>query len=163
MKLPADLQQHDPADTIRPLRPPWAIAEWAFAARCDGCQACVRACREGVLKRGADGLVEADFRFGGCDFCGACLAACDRGALRRELRSTTRAFRFAIAIGTDCLARAGEPCRTCQDFCDSFAIRFDTGGQGPVVLDNCSGCGACVGPCPVGSIKLYRPTSPGSA
>lgn len=155
------------ADDSRPApRPPWAIAEWAFVGRCDGCQACVDACREDVLRPGPDGLVVADFSFGGCDFCGACLDACDRGALRGDLQTAAPAFRFAIAIGADCLSSAGEDCRTCLEFCDSFAIRFDVSGPGaigPMVLDSCSGCGACVGPCPVGCIKVYRPAPPGSA
>lgn len=146
------------------LRPPWAIAEWAFRSRCDGCRACVDACREGVLGLGRDGLPEVDFRFGGCDFCGACATACDRGALRRDLAAKTPAFRFVLTISDSCLALAGEPCRTCEEFCDSYAIRFrprDDGAAVPMVLAaNCNGCGACVGPCPVGCIHVNRPAPP---
>lgn len=150
-------------ESLRP-RPPWAIAEWAFVGRCDGCLACVDVCREGVLNPGKDGLPEMDFRFGGCNFCGACVAACDRGALRRNLASKTPAFRFVLTVDSNCLALAGEPCRTCEEFCDAYAIRFrptERGNMVPTVIAaNCSGCGACVGPCPVGSIQLTRPGVP---
>jgi len=149
-----------------PPRPPWAIAEWAFVSRCDGCSACVDACREGVLYGGADGLPQVDFRFGGCDFCGACLAACDRGALRRNPAAKAPPFRFVLTIDQRCLALSGEPCRTCEEFCDNYAIRFratEEGAMVPVVMaGNCNGCGACVGPCPVGSINITRPLPPGS-
>jgi ferredoxin-type protein NapF len=152
-------------DSGLPLRPPWAIAEWAFVKRCDGCQACVGACREGILQMGGDGYPQIDFRYGGCDFCGACATACTRGALRRGDEGHERAFRYRLAIDDRCLAVAGEPCRTCEGFCDNYAIRFHVGAQGhavPVVLDNlCNGCGACVGPCPTGSIQLSRPKVPG--
>jgi ferredoxin-type protein NapF len=147
-----------------PLRPPWAIAEWAFVRRCDGCLACVDVCSEGILRPGSDGHVEVDFRYGGCDFCGACAAACDRGALRRGQTGHDRAFRHQPVIDDTCLAMAGEPCRTCEAFCDNYAIRFNPDAQGrvvPQVLDElCNGCGACVGPCPVQSIRLLRPTLP---
>lgn len=147
-------------------RPPWAIAEWAFVGRCDGCKACVNSCRAGLLRDGVDGRPEVDFRFGGCDFCGACVSACDRGALRRTLTAKAAlTFRFVLSIDDQCLALTGEPCRTCEAFCDNYAIRFlpnDAGITVPVVLTGqCNGCGACVGPCPVGSIHLYRPELPG--
>lgn len=145
-------------------RPPWAIAEWAFVGRCDACQACIGACVEGLLRQGDDGRPETDFRYGGCDFCGACADACPDGALRRDLRHSAQAFRFSIAIGADCLAQAGEECRTCQEFCDNFAIQFapqPDGQRGPTVsVAACSGCGACVGPCPVACIQLLRPALP---
>ena len=147
-----------------PLRPPWAIAEWAFKSRCDGCGACVDACREGILCHGADGLPVVDFRFGGCDFCGACVAACTRQALRADKRRLSDAFRFEVVLSPICIAMAGEPCRTCSEFCDSYAIRFQAIGRGrntPVVsADACSGCGCCVGPCPVNAIQLCRPQLP---
>lgn len=160
---PEDITSHIGREGLRP-RPPWAIAEWAFVGRCDGCLACVDACRDGVLGPGRDGRPEVDFRFGSCDFCGACVAACDRGALRRDLASRTAAFRFVLTVDTACLALAGEPCRTCEEFCDAYAIRFRPTEQGTmvptVVAANCNGCGACVGPCPVGSIHLTRPAIP---
>lgn len=147
------------ADYPRP-RPPWAIAEWAFAGRCDGCLACVDACREGLLQPDPAGLPEVDFRFGACDFCGACVTACDRGALRRDLTAAAPAFRFVISIDQTCLAGTGEPCDTCAEFCEGYAIRFQFSDQGqriPVVLSaSCNGCGACVGPCPVNAIHLTR-------
>jgi len=151
-------------DNGRPLRPPWAIAEWAFLGRCDGCAACVEVCREGILFLGPDGRPAVDFSFGGCDFCGACATACDRGALRPG-GAYQHAFRYRLEIDDRCLAMAGEFCRTCEEFCDNYAIRFRQDEQGRsqplVIASQCSGCGACVGPCPVASIHLTRPGPPG--
>lgn len=144
-----------------PLRPPWAIAEWAFVHRCDGCLACVQSCREGILYRGRDGYPEVDFQFGGCDFCGACLSACGTGALRHSDATDKRPFRYTLSIDELCLARAGEACRNCESYCDNYAIRIQPSEQGvfmPVINQRqCNGCGACVGPCPLGSIRLSRP------
>jgi ferredoxin-type protein NapF len=141
-----------------PLRPPWALPEWAFRQRCDGCGACVRACREGVLHRDGDGLPIVDFRYGGCDFCGACVAACPSQALRASGRERFKPFSFRLSISDNCLAKAGEPCRTCTEFCDNYAIRIVRNARGrtlPTVDDErCTGCGSCVGPCPVGAIKI---------
>jgi ferredoxin-type protein NapF len=151
-------------DAELPLRPPWAVAEWAFSRLCDGCLACVQACREGILYRGENGLPEVDFQFGGCDFCAACLAACNTGALRQSSATQRKPFRYTLSIDGTCLTFAGEPCNNCAAFCDTSAIRIQRNGQGvatPVInLQQCNGCGACVGPCPLGNIRLSRPLPP---
>lgn len=155
----------EPSQQPAPLRPPWALPEWVFRQRCDGCGACVDACREGILTHDRDGLPITDFRFGGCDFCGECVTACPKHALRASGRERFEPFRFRLQINQECLAKAGEPCRTCTEFCDSYAIRFvDAAGahQCPSVdASRCNGCGHCVGPCPVNAIQLRGLPMPG--
>jgi ferredoxin-type protein NapF len=59
---------------------------------------------------------------------------------------------------SDCLAARGVVCRSCGDSCPHAAIRFwpRIGGPAlPEILDDaCTGCGACVGVCPVSAIEV---------
>jgi len=63
-----------------------------------------------------------------------------------------------IVIDNDCLARAGITCMACRDACPEAAIamRPRIGGPFLPVLDEdiCTGCGACVAPCPGQAISL---------
>jgi len=64
-------------------------------------------------------------------------------------------------IGESCLAFGGDVCRVCADICVPAAIRFSPrlGGAAVPEVDNqkCSGCGACVAPCPAQAITLTHP------
>jgi ferredoxin-type protein NapF len=61
-------------------------------------------------------------------------------------------------ISDDCLARAGIFCMSCRDACSRQAIRFypSIGGAflPEMVASACTGCGACVAPCPGQAITL---------
>ena len=102
------------------------------------------------------GYPEVDFKRGECTFCGACAAACKEGALQRTEGSPPWTIRAQIA--EDCLARRGVECRICSDHCAATAIRFSPRLGGPPVAEieaaSCTGCGACVAPCPVTAIRL---------
>lgn len=141
------------------LRPPWAAADADFLSRCDRCGECVRACAEGVLVKGAGGFPEVSFRHGHCIFCGDCLSVCRPGALRREAVDAAP-WTLAATVSADCLCDSGIACRVCGDFCDAGAIRFrpQVGGRLRLELDGgaCTGCGACVAPCPVRAVAVTR-------
>ena len=145
-----------------PVRPPWAIGETDFLDTCSRCDACVQACPEGIIVRGGGGFPEVSFGRGECTFCEACVAACAPGALavttaaappRRRAPWTVRAV-----ISTACLSAAGVTCRVCGEFCEAGAIRFALAVGGvatPAVdRDRCTGCGACVAPCPVAAVEV---------
>lgn len=150
-----DLLRGDLRGRRAPLRPPWALPEAAFAERCDGCRACVRACPEGILAAGWSGIPEVDFGRGACTFCGACAEACTRGALERGRGApwTARA-----RITEACLALRGIACGACVDACDRGALRLRPvrGGVAVPRLDPgaCDGCGACVAPCPAAAVEV---------
>lgn len=142
-----------------PLRPPWALAEPAFLEACTRCDACRAACPEGILVRGSGGFPLVDFQRGECTFCGRCAAACEDGALTRPQGTAAGAPWDAVAlVGAGCLARKGIVCRSCEDACEPRAIRFAVGPPAAPQIDlgACTGCGACVAPCPVDAIEIQR-------
>ena len=62
------------------------------------------------------------------------------------------------AISDACLARAGVFCMSCRDACPEQAIVFSPRLGGAflpeVAAAQCTGCGACLSPCPVGALSL---------
>lgn len=63
-----------------------------------------------------------------------------------------------IAISSDCLAFNHIACRSCQDICESRAIRFQLQIGKPALPsiddDACHRCGECVPICPSQAIKI---------
>ncbi len=135
-------------------RPPWAVAEQLFIARCTRCDACVDSCPQRVLTVGSGGFPSILFANAGCTFCGECIEACQPRALEHD--DTRQPFPWRALIGTDCLAQHGVECRICAESCEDRAIRFrpQLGGIAQPELDStrCNGCGACVAACPVSCI-----------
>lgn len=138
-----------------PVRPPWALLEREFVERCTHCDACVTACPTGIIVCRQGGFPEVDFSRGECTFCGDCVRACGAGALRHTAGA---AWSVKAEIGTACIALKKVVCRSCGDACDVRAIRFKlrAGGVAVPELDTeaCTGCGACHGVCPVGTIAM---------
>jgi len=138
------------------IRPPWAAAPDEFDLRCTRCDDCVSACPTRVIRRGEGGFPTIDFSAGECTFCGDCVTACPTGALQREPRA--RPWSLIAVPGDTCVTRQGVECRICGEVCEVRAIRFrpTPGGIAQPQLDvtACTGCGACVAPCPVGAIGV---------
>ncbi len=144
-----------------PIRPPFALAEERFTDVCSRCDDCLRVCEPGVLVRGDGGFPEIVFSRGGCTFCGACADACQVGAFDTE-RGEPRLTVTATVTPT-CLDRRGISCRLCESWCAEDAIRFRpmVGGLSDVIIDRarCTGCGACVAPCPAAAIAMTQSPS----
>jgi len=138
------------------IRPPWAVAGKSFARKCTGCGECVRVCPENILKTDSRGLAQVDFSQGECTFCRECVVACADGAL--VVFDPETPWSLDISIEGNCLAHKGIECRVCEDQCEPRAIRFrpTPGGVASLQLnsDDCTGCGACVAPCPSAAIAL---------
>lgn len=79
---------------------------------------------------------------------------------RVALRRDGAAESIKAEIGTACIAFKQVVCRSCGDACEARAIRFKlrAGGVAVPVLDaeSCTGCGACIAPCPVAAIAFHR-------
>jgi ferredoxin-type protein NapF len=138
------------------IRPPWALAEAAFIDRCTRCNDCLPACAQAILIAGDGGYPTVDFSRAECTFCGECVKVCRPQALLRDNDRTPWAIKALIS--DLCLARRGVECRVCGDFCDVRAIRFTPRlGGSPlpeIATEQCTGCGACLAPCPSQAIAI---------
>ena len=155
--------------TSRPafsVRPPWADEEELFLDRCARCDACIDACPERILVRTDGGYPEVQFKRGECTFCGKCVESCDENALRFPVSEAETweagdgkdAWRLDVRFASNCLSLNAIICRACGDICESQAIRFQLkpGGiaEPRISAEDCTGCGACVRPCPVQAVSL---------
>jgi ferredoxin-type protein NapF len=143
--------------THRPQpRPPWALPEAAFTDTCSRCGDCARACPTRIIKPGDGGYPTVDFTVGECTFCADCVAACQPHALL--CTEAAPPWQLRATIGDACLAKRQVECRVCGEQCGEAAIRFlpQAGGIAQPQLDGerCTGCGACVAPCPVRAIAI---------
>lgn len=138
------------------IRPPWALAETEFTDRCTRCNDCLTACPEQIIVSGDGGFPTINFARGECTFCGDCLKACTPQALK-EIQATPP-WPYKALIAPTCLPQNGVECRVCGDYCDARAIRFTPriGGSPLPAIDTekCTGCGACIAPCPVTAITV---------
>lgn len=137
-------------------RPPWSRAEPEFVSRCTRCGDCVTGCPRAVLKAGDGGFPRIDFARAGCSLCGDCARTCATGAI--DPTSASQAFAWRVQVADTCLSRRGVECRVCGEACDARALRFvpARGGIAQLQIDAaaCTGCGDCVGVCPVSAITL---------
>ncbi|NLN62299.1 MAG: 4Fe-4S binding protein [Myxococcales bacterium] len=173
------------------IRPPGAMAENDFLARCIRCGQCMKICPTNALhpafdEAGLEGLWSPVLipRIGACEpTCTLCTQVCPTGAIKRlhEDDKTGQNGKQMVVIGTAffdqgrCLPWAmGTPCTVCEEFCPQSpkAIwleeveRVVNGKTVKLKLpyvdpSRCSGCGACENACPVNDRAAIRVSSAG--
>lgn len=143
-------------DEVELLRPPGALTLASFVETCTRCGDCAASCPQAIITADEDGFPMVDLNSRECTFCGECAEVCQPAAILRE-----HAWPYRASVGENCLSLQGVTCRSCEDHCDESAIRFRlmTGGRSAPLVnpETCTGCGACVAPCPSDAITVERP------
>jgi MauM/NapG family ferredoxin protein len=161
----------------RLIRPPGAIPENEFLARCIACGNCMKACPTNALQPcmvgdGFNRLYTPKLvpRIGACDpKCHLCGYVCPTGAIRRISLEEKPYAKIGTAVVDRhrCLAwEQNKECLVCDEVCPFNAIepRLVETTKGPfkvpvVSEDLCVGCGMCEMACPIfdkGAIEVYR-------
>lgn len=154
----------------QPICPPGSVSLRHLQQHCTGCQLCVSACPNGVLRPSSDlmhlMMPEVSYERGYCrPECTRCSDVCPAGAIfkfegderaRRAAKSSTK-IGTAHWIKDNCVVLTdGVSCGLCSRRCPSGAITMvpsdpndDKSPKIPVVdEERCIGCGACENLCP---------------
>lgn len=134
-------------------RPPGAVEESDFLARCSRCGECLKACpHQAIVKaplrlREAAGTPVIEAAENPCRHCSdtPCAQVCEPGVLRADY---PQKMGQASVATMDCLAWQGSFCTVCFEQCPiEGVISLD---QGKPVIDAraCTGCGVCLYVCP---------------
>ncbi len=154
------------------VRPPGAVPEGEFLAKCIRCGECMKACPTNGLQpiwcqAGLEGIFSPMLlsRIGACTVnCNTCGQVCPTGAIRDlPLPEKNHAKLGSAWINRrHCLVwEQDKKCLVCDEVCPYSAISFERveglQNPAPVVHENrCLGCGWCENKCPVNSISAIR-------
>ena len=147
-----------------PILPPGARSARHFAQHCTGCQLCVSACPNGVLRPSTDlsKLMQPEMSYerGYCrPECARCAEVCPTDAIRLTDLAEKSATQVghAVWIKENCIVLTDDvKCGNCARHCPTGAIQMvasdpddEHSRQIPVVnAERCIGCGACENLCP---------------
>ena len=149
---------------IKGVVPPGAISLENLKLKCTGCQACISACPNGIIRPaameyGIDGMflpvIGFDHHF--CAFdCNICTTVCPNGAIRPLKLEEKKQVQLGVAkFHIDrCIPNTnGTDCGACDEHCPTKAVSMVPYGDGlripEVNPEICLGCGGCEYVCPV--------------
>ena len=154
------------------IRPPNALPEQGFLAKCVRCGECMKVCPTGGLQpaiseAGLEGFWSPVLvpTIGECtQMCNLCSRVCPTGAIQPfEIREKPKIFMGTAEIDrSQCIVwNSGRRCMVCDEVCSYNAVYWKTvdGVRVPFVDESkCVGCGICENNCPVhpvSAIKVY--------
>lgn len=151
-------------DRAVPIIPPGSLAVRNMTAHCTGCQLCVAACPNQVLRPSGKLMTlmqpEMSYERGYCrPECTKCSEVCPTGAIRPITAAEKSATQIghAVWIADNCVVNTdGVDCGNCARHCPTGAIhmvhkdpdRRDSPLIPVVNEERCIGCGACENLCP---------------
>lgn len=140
------------------IRPPWINEDDEFTNLCTRCDKCIDACETQIIFRGDGGFPEINFKQDECTFCKQCAQACPEPIFTN---TELEPWQNIATINETCLVNQGVWCQSCKDACETNAIKFTMAlGKPPtpeIQIEQCTGCGACVAPCPANAITVTLP------
>ena len=160
----ADIEDKIAPERQTPLTPPGSLSARNMAQHCTGCQLCVSACPNQVLRPSGDWLTMMQpvmsYERGYCrPECTRCSEVCPTGAIKpiaKEEKSSVQ-IGHAVWLKKNCVPLTdGVACGNCARHCPVGAIEMvpsdpedEKSLKIPVVNENrCIGCGACENLCP---------------
>lgn len=147
------------------LRPPGALPEPEFMARCIKCDRCISVCPTNILEPMGveEGFVQVrtpkiNYADNLCTFCDECHKVCPTDAIGLIDPYRPDKGRIGVAVVREdrCLAflEVGS-CGICIDACPYDALNFDSARRPVVDTAKCNGCGECVRICPANILRSF--------
>lgn len=160
----AIIQDKEVPKRLTAITPPGSVSASHFARHCTGCQLCVSACPNGVLRPSTDLMKlmqpEMGYERGYCrPECTKCSEVCPAGAILRLGREDKSSVQIghAVWVRKNCIPLTDDvECGNCARHCPTGAIQMvysipgnESSPRIPVVnTERCIGCGACENLCP---------------
>lgn len=156
----ADVLPKQAPERSVPITPPGSESVQQFYRNCVGCQLCIAACPNKVLRPSLnpEQLMQPEMGYekGWCrPECTRCSEVCPTGSIRKITREEKTQYHIGVAgvNAESCLLAKGEVhCGKCASICPTGAVSIirQDGRQLPTVAEQiCIGCGACEQYCPV--------------
>lgn len=167
----AAIEEKEIVERHTPLTPPGSQSARHMQRHCTGCQLCVQACPNDVLRPSASLLTlmqpTMGYERGYCrPECTRCSQVCPAGAIRpitTEQKSGTQ-IGHAVWVRKNCLPLTdGVSCGNCERHCPTGAIQMipsiEDDWDAPLIpavnTAKCIGCGACEHLCPARPTAIY--------
>jgi ferredoxin-type protein NapG len=144
------------------VRPPGALSQPDFLARCIKCQKCMDVCPTlavqsvTILEDIANaGTPQMNFLRGTCNFCMKCTQVCPTSALLPTSKEDA-ILGTAVVLPDICVAYTWVGCTRCYHSCPFQAIELDEFNRPVVDITKCNGCGECMHICPSTSLRSSK-------